>query len=50
MYAHFIPVVTGGSEGIGFAYAKELARRKLNIILISRSETKLKKAAAEIGN
>ncbi|XP_060561793.1 inactive hydroxysteroid dehydrogenase-like protein 1 isoform X2 [Ruditapes philippinarum] len=41
-------VVTGGSEGIGFAYAKELARRKLNIILISRSETKLKKAAAEI--
>ena len=45
-----ITVVTGGSEGIGLAYAKELARRKLNIILISRNQNKLDKAAAEIGN
>ena len=43
------PVVTGGSEGIGLAYAKELAKRHMNIILLSRSPDKLKKAANEIG-
>lgn len=45
----FFTVVTGGSEGIGFAYAKELARRHLNIILISRSMEKLQKARKLIG-
>lgn len=43
------PVVTGGSDGIGLAYAKELARRHMNIVLLSRSPDKLKKAADEIG-
>ena len=48
--AHFLfPVVTGGSDGIGLAYAKELAKRHMNIILLSRSPDKLKKAADEIG-
>lgn len=41
-------VVTGSSEGIGLAYAKELARRGLNVILISRGESKLYKAAKDI--
>lgn len=41
-------VVTGSSEGIGKAYAQELARRGVNIVLISRGENKLFKAAKEI--
>ncbi|XP_043914907.1 testosterone 17-beta-dehydrogenase 3 [Protopterus annectens] len=41
-------VVTGGSDGIGKAYALELAKRGLNIILISRTLEKLKNVAAEI--
>ncbi|KAL8572774.1 hypothetical protein ACOMHN_030356 [Nucella lapillus] len=41
-------VVTGGSDGIGRAYAMELARRGMNIVLISKDEKKLIKAAEEI--
>jgi 17beta-estradiol 17-dehydrogenase / very-long-chain 3-oxoacyl-CoA reductase len=41
-------VITGSSEGIGRAYAYELALRGLNIVLISRNERKLSKAKAEI--
>ncbi|XP_005096028.1 inactive hydroxysteroid dehydrogenase-like protein 1 [Aplysia californica] len=41
-------VVTGSSEGIGQAYATELAKRGLNVVLISRNERKLMKAKAEI--
>ncbi|XP_078253105.1 17-beta-hydroxysteroid dehydrogenase type 3 [Rhinoraja longicauda] len=41
-------VVTGGTDGIGKAYAHELAKRGLNIVLISRSYEKLQKVADEI--
>ncbi|CAG5120646.1 unnamed protein product [Candidula unifasciata] len=41
-------VVTGSSEGIGRAYAYELALRGLNIVLMSRNERKLTKAKNEI--
>lgn len=41
-------VVTGGSEGIGRAYACELAKRGLSVVVISRSEAKLVKAKAMI--
>lgn len=41
-------VVTGATNGIGKAYAFELARRGLNIVLISRSLEKLKNTAEEI--
>ncbi|KAJ1526172.1 hypothetical protein ONE63_009331 [Megalurothrips usitatus] len=41
-------VVTGSTDGIGKAYALELARRGVNICLISRSLDKLQKTAAEI--
>lgn len=34
-------LVTGGSEGIGFAIAEELAKDGFNIILVSRSKEKL---------
>jgi 17beta-estradiol 17-dehydrogenase / very-long-chain 3-oxoacyl-CoA reductase len=41
-------VVTGSTDGIGKAYAEELAKAGLNICLISRSLEKLKTVAKEI--
>lgn len=41
-------VVTGSTAGIGRAYALELARRGLDIVLISRSHKKLRSVADEI--
>jgi 17beta-estradiol 17-dehydrogenase / very-long-chain 3-oxoacyl-CoA reductase len=44
-----VTVVTGSTDGIGKAYALELARRGVNIVLISRTQQKLDEVAAEIG-
>ncbi|XP_028042141.1 inactive hydroxysteroid dehydrogenase-like protein 1 [Bombyx mandarina] len=41
-------VVTGGTDGIGKHYAKELARRGLNVVIISRNPEKLKATVTEI--
>ncbi|GAB0087133.1 very-long-chain 3-oxoacyl-CoA reductase [Sergentomyia squamirostris] len=41
-------VVTGATEGIGKAYANELAKNGLKVILISRSLSKLEAVAKEI--
>ncbi|XP_032696389.1 testosterone 17-beta-dehydrogenase 3 isoform X2 [Lontra canadensis] len=41
-------VITGAGDGIGKAYSFELARRGLNVVLISRTLKKLQAAAAEI--
>lgn len=41
-------VVTGASDGIGKEIAKQLAKRGLNIVLISRTLSKLKQVANEI--
>ncbi|XP_060787896.1 17-beta-hydroxysteroid dehydrogenase type 3 isoform X2 [Neoarius graeffei] len=41
-------VITGGSEGIGRAYADEFARCGLNVVIISRSKEKLDRAATDI--
>ncbi|KOB71111.1 Steroid dehydrogenase, partial [Operophtera brumata] len=43
-------VVTGGTDGIGKQYAMELARRGINVAIISRNPDKLRAVAAEIGN
>uniref|UniRef100_H3D2I3 Hydroxysteroid (20-beta) dehydrogenase 2 n=1 Tax=Tetraodon nigroviridis TaxID=99883 RepID=H3D2I3_TETNG len=41
-------VVTGATSGIGKAYAAELARRGLNVVLVSRCNKKLQAVAKEI--
>lgn len=41
-------VVTGASSGIGKAYAYSLAERGLNVVLVSRTKSKLEAVKAEI--
>ncbi|CAM9480930.1 unnamed protein product [Phaeothamnion confervicola] len=43
-------IVTGATDGIGKAYAKELARRGLSVLLISRTESKLVEVQKEISS
>lgn len=43
-----ILVVTGSTDGIGKAYAKELAARNMNLILISRNIEKLERTKDEM--
>ncbi|XP_074708618.1 very-long-chain 3-oxoacyl-CoA reductase [Strix uralensis] len=43
-------VVTGATDGIGKAYAEELARRGMKVALISRSKEKLDHVASEIND
>lgn len=42
-------VVTGCTDGIGKEYAKELAKRGMNIVMVSRTLEKLQKVSSEIG-
>lgn len=42
-------VITGSTDGIGKEYALQLAERGFNIVLISRSKTRLVQVASEIG-
>lgn len=44
-----LAVITGSTDGIGKEYARELAKRGINIVLISRTKEKLEKVAHEIG-
>ena len=41
-------VVTGCTQGIGKCYAEELAKQGLNIVLISRTRSKLETVASEL--
>jgi short-subunit dehydrogenase len=44
----FYTLITGGSSGIGKAFAFECARRKMNLILVSRPSPRLAAAADEV--
>jgi 17beta-estradiol 17-dehydrogenase / very-long-chain 3-oxoacyl-CoA reductase len=41
-------IVTGATDGIGKAYAMALAKKGMSVILISRTEAKLKDVKAQI--
>lgn len=41
-------VIAGGSDGIGSAFAEELAGRGLNLVLVARDESKLSARAAQL--
>jgi uncharacterized oxidoreductase len=43
-------LITGGSAGIGFAIAKELAAKNNHVIIVGRNAERLEKAAAELTN
>lgn len=45
----YITVVTGATDGVGKAYAELLAQQGLNIVLISRTQSKLDDVAFKIG-
>lgn len=41
-------LITGGSQGMGKAVAKSLAKKGANVIIVARDEKKLKKALEEV--
>lgn len=43
-------VVCGSTQGIGFAAANEFAKNNANVVLVARSEEKLKQALAQLSN
>lgn len=45
----YFAVITGSTDGIGKQYALELAKQGINIVLISRTESKLISVSREIG-
>ena len=47
-YAGKWALVTGSTDGIGKAYSFALAKRNMNIILVSRTQSKLDSTASEI--
>lgn len=49
-YAGKTALITGASSGIGQAFAHALAKRKMNLILVARSESKLQALASELRN
>ncbi len=44
----YVSVITGASKGLGEEFARQLAQRKHNLVLVARSETRLKELAEEL--
>lgn len=42
-------MITGATDGIGKEFALQLAKKKFNVFLISRTASKLEAVAEEIG-
>lgn len=40
-----LAVITGGSSGLGYAIAKELASQEFDLLLVARNEAQLKEAS-----
>jgi uncharacterized protein len=47
-YQNRTALITGASSGIGKAFAQELAKRRMNVVLVARSEDKLHQLSAEL--
>ncbi|GAB3988499.1 SDR family oxidoreductase [Spirosoma daeguense] len=43
-------LITGASKGIGLAIARELARRKFDLLLVARSESLLRETASQLAS
>ncbi len=41
-------LITGASTGIGVVFARQLAQRQMELILVARSRDKLEQLAAEL--
>ena len=41
-------IITGGSEGLGFALAKELCTRRCRVTIVARTQSKLDQAVTEL--
>lgn len=44
-----VVVITGGTDGLGLALAKELAAKKAKVVVLGKDENKLKRVEKELG-
>ena len=42
-------LITGGTSGIGLEFARQLAERGLNLVLVAREQDRLERTAKQVG-